>query len=155
MERIPDHSRRRIKILLVEDDPAVREATAELLRRAGYTVRTRADGESARKAVLKNKFNLVLCDYELPGLNGLEFAAHLRSVAPETPLVMVSGVAPVEATLAAVSSGVAGFLSKPYETGNLLWMIERALRSGTERLIPAPPAPPPTEDGRNFPAEPA
>jgi CheY-like chemotaxis protein len=108
-------------ILVVEDDPAVREVVADLLTAAGYAVRTAADGRAALAAVEAARPDLVLCDVVMPGLDGWSLAARLRQLARPVPIVLVSGHCPE------VPPAGLRCLAKPFAHADLVAAVAAAL----------------------------
>lgn len=78
--------------LVVDDDPAVLDLVATLLRGAGHDVTTAADGTEARDLILAGRYDLCVMDHELPGMNGLAVARAVRDAGCETRLILVSGL---------------------------------------------------------------
>jgi CheY-like chemotaxis protein len=108
-------------ILVVEDDPAVREVVADLLAAAGYAVRTAADGRAALAAVEAERPALVLADVAMPGLDGWSLAARLRQLARPVPIVLLSGHCPP-----APPAGLT-CLAKPFAAADLVAAVAAAL----------------------------
>jgi two-component system cell cycle response regulator len=103
------------KILVIDDEEAIRELLREVLVTDGYTVLTAADGREALPMALSKKPDLILSDVRMPKLDGLTLCKALR-VNPETkniPVVMLTGYNVKEHMEAAISAGADDFLSKP------------------------------------------
>lgn len=118
---------RNAAILLVEDNQIVADAVAETLETKGWTVETCPDGASALEKISEDShFDLLLFDYDLPGLNGIELVQKARQMVhrSRTPIVMLSAT-PVEA--AAREAGADVFLNKPQDIGSLVETITRLL----------------------------
>ena len=114
------------RILLVEDDPTVREVMGELLKALGYDLRVACDGPEALEVLGTAKFDLVLTDHSMPGMTGLELAKEIRRVVPDLPLVLLTGAGP--SGLAADSgSPFALVLSKPAPVNLLREAVIKAL----------------------------
>jgi DNA-binding response OmpR family regulator len=78
-------------ILLVDDEAAIRVTTAALLQRRGYTVVAAASGEEALEILSRQVFDLLLLDFRLPGINGLELAKHARALLPAAIIMILTG----------------------------------------------------------------
>lgn len=78
--------------LVVDDDPAVLDLVASLLRGAGHDVTTATDGTTARDLILAGRYDLCVMDHELPGMNGLAVARDVREAGCETRFILVSGL---------------------------------------------------------------
>ena len=111
------------KILLVEDETAVRAALAHILQRFDFAVTSATDGLEALRLIEQQTFALVLTDAIMPGMSGLELAEHLRQSRPEMPLILMSGYAPDSSGADRLPPGVLR-LRKPFTTPDL----SRALR---------------------------
>jgi DNA-binding NtrC family response regulator len=118
-------------LLLVDDDPAFRKVYRDLLEQAGYRVVEAVDRESARSAVRKRLFAVVLLDLMLPPDGqvepGLAQLVDLLGVRPETKVVVVSGAGDVPHMVQAVRSGAYDFLTKPVDPDVLLIVVQRAM----------------------------
>ncbi len=116
------------RVLLVDDDDAVREVSACLLQELGCTVQQAASGQAALAAVdgwtAQTLPDLVLLDFAMPGMNGVEVAAAVRARYPALPIVFVTGYADLSA-LAAVDRTLV--LQKPYREPQLRAILERVL----------------------------
>jgi CheY-like chemotaxis protein len=122
-------------ILVVEDDPIMREALADWLRGAGYGVRTVADGSAGLAAVKLTPPALVVTDIHMPGINGATLIAELKLHYPQVPIVAISGLFNSGHGLdarAAIALGAARALAKPFKRADLL----RALAELLGRPIP-------------------
>ena len=110
------------KILLADDQELVRDLIAALLRmEPDFQVETVSDFAGAMEA-LKSKgvYDLVLLDYMMPGMNGLAGFQQIRSAVPDTPVAILSGVAPRAVAEQALAEGAAGYLSKTMSTRSLV-----------------------------------
>jgi CheY-like chemotaxis protein len=112
-------------ILLVDDDSAVRETTAALLRELGYgVVEAGSGGAALDKLSRKIRIDLLLVDFAMPGMNGAEVAREARQRRPGLPVIFATGYANV-AALADVSE--AHLIHKPYSAEDLAAKLARAL----------------------------
>jgi CheY-like chemotaxis protein len=108
-------------VLVVEDEPAVREVVADLLQDAGYAVRQASDGLQAIDQLEVDNIDLVLSDVRMPRLDGPSLARRLRGRGHAVPVVLMSAVA-VEVDLPGVR-----FLPKPFDRDHLLHVVGSAL----------------------------
>ncbi len=115
-------------VLLVEDDPAVREAAAQLLRAAGYTVLTARCGEEALEVARKQcgAIQLLICDVVLPGVSGLEVAGRLRALWPGLRVLYTSGYGERARSIEAADPE-AEILPKPFRQSMLAHRVRRVL----------------------------
>ncbi|MBK3735729.1 response regulator [Azospirillum brasilense] len=117
-------------ILLVEDEALVRMATATVLEHAGFRIMEASSGPDALDAFARDpEVDLVLTDYAMPGMTGLELVRELRVQRPGLPVLMVTGYAEIQRASALDGLPI---LQKPYQADELVARIRAAL----------PPAPP-------------
>jgi two-component system nitrate/nitrite response regulator NarL len=111
-----------MKILIADDQGLVRETIAAFLRQdPGFTVDIAEDLNSALATVKVNgAYDLIMLDYMMPGMNGLEGLAAMRAATPGTPVAILSGTAPRSVAEQAVAQGAAGFLPKTMSTKSLV-----------------------------------
>jgi two-component system response regulator MtrA len=114
-------------ILLVEDDPSIREITALGLRAAGFTVDTAADGLEGVERWRHDRPDLVLLDVMLPRLDGLEVLRAIRREAT-TPVVMLTARADTIDVVVGLESGADDYVRKPFEMPELVARVRAALR---------------------------
>jgi two-component system, OmpR family, response regulator MtrA len=115
------------RILLVEDDPSIREITALGLRAAGFSVDTAADGAEGVERWRRDRPDLVLLDVMLPRLDGLEVLRAIRREAT-TPVVMLTARADTIDVVVGLESGADDYVRKPFEMPELVARVRAALR---------------------------
>ena len=123
-----------LDILVVDDEPDIRELVAGVLSDEGYECRTAGDSERAIAMVDERRPSLVLLDVWLHGSprDGLEVLDEIKSREPGLPVIIFSGHGNIDTAVSAVSRGAMDFIEKPFEAGKLLHLVERATE--TERL---------------------
>ncbi|MSR38398.1 MAG: sigma-54-dependent Fis family transcriptional regulator [Planctomycetes bacterium] len=117
------------KVLIVDDQRAVREELAFALGYEGFATVEAGDGEAALAAVCAPEVTAVLLDVKLPGLDGLEVLSRMKELRPSLPVVMISGHGDIETAVLAVKRGAYDFLQKPFGTDRVLVSIKNALQS--------------------------
>ena len=115
------------KILVVDDEDALRSVLSGELVSEGYDVHTAADGDDAISNVQKERFDLVLLDIKMPRVNGFEVLKFIKERFPKTKVVMLTGFADLKNAIESKKLGAEDFVSKPYDLVDLLTTIERVL----------------------------
>lgn len=114
-------------LLVVDDDRAFRLSTAALLRAEKYEVEAVGDAASAAEAVRARRFDLMLLDLRMPGLDGIGLVEALRVWGEDIPVLMVSGYGTIETAVRALHTGVDDFLAKPFEPNVLIERVQALL----------------------------
>ncbi len=119
-------------ILVVDDEPCVRDIYLQYLRLSGYEVDASGSGEEALEAVAQQPYDLMILDLRLTGMDGLATFSRLRTIAPDTKAVVVSGsLDRFESELRhAQRNGLAGVLAKPFALQDLSALVESAFDGG-------------------------
>jgi len=118
----------RRRLLIVEDDPTLRQALAFNLAREGYEVSSAADGESALEAARSDRLDLILLDVMLPGMSGIELLRVLRRDGVTTPVIVLSAKGDEIDRVVGLKVGADDYVSKPFSRPELLARIEAVLR---------------------------
>jgi CheY-like chemotaxis protein len=117
-----------IRILLVDDDLYIRSLGKELLESLGYEVETAANGEEVLEKFHQGRpWDLVILDYHLPGMSGLEVVQRLKALSPGPEVLMASGFFSHHDREALTAGGARGFLDKPFRLKELRARIEEVL----------------------------
>jgi DNA-binding NtrC family response regulator len=117
-------------ILIVDDDPQLRQSFARLLGQEGYTVRTAHSGESGLTVVRAQKFDLVIMDVCLPGMSGLETFSSLRELEPKLPVIIMTAFGTTETAIEATKMGAFDYVLKPFDVPEVLVLIDQAIEAG-------------------------
>jgi two-component system response regulator FlrC len=114
-----------IKVLLVEDDPSLREALGETLELAGHDYHAVGSAEEALLAAAQASFSLVVSDVNMPGMDGHQLLSQLRSRYPQLPVLLMTAHGAVDRAVEAMRQGAADYLVKPFEPKALLCLVAR------------------------------
>lgn len=120
-------------ILIAEDEALLRESLAELLEQEGYRVGQAANGKEAHEQLLRRPFDLVITDIRMPEMDGMTLLRHVQEIAPQTPVIVVTGFGTVESAVSAMRGGAADYLLKPMQFDEVLMRVRRALEFGEMR----------------------
>ena len=115
-------------ILIVEDDPIIRQTVEYALKRAGFTVAAVAEGDVALEAAERFRPDLVLLDIMLPGIDGYEVAERLRADDKETAIIMVTALDTERDKVRGLDAGADDYITKPFSTEELLARVRANLR---------------------------
>ncbi len=115
------------RILIIDDEAAIRESLETLLSLEGYAVEMALDGEEGLDRIEQNSYDLVLLDLALPGKNGLEVLQILRESQPALPVIMITAYGKVDNVVDAIRTGAQNFVQKPWDNEKLLADIRSAI----------------------------
>ena len=121
-------------ILIVEDEPAIREGLTDVLVYHGYAVVAAADGSDGLAKALSGKFDLLLLDIMLPGIDGYEICERVRAEDREQPIIMLTARSSDDDIIQGLKLGADDYVSKPFSIQQLVLRIEAVLR----RSLPQP-----------------
>jgi DNA-binding response OmpR family regulator len=111
-------------ILIVDDDPAIRDISARILMHAGFTVGLAEDGEAAWEAVGAGHYDLVVTDQNMPRLDGAGFIERVRGAGIKTPVILMTGGA---VSVSSMPVAPDFFLAKPFDFSVLIGAANRLL----------------------------
>ncbi|HET6278855.1 MAG TPA: response regulator [Candidatus Polarisedimenticolia bacterium] len=117
-------------ILVIDDEPVVRDGMRRILELRGLRVATAADGNEALAHPALGQCRMVFCDLVLPDVSGLVVIDEIRKTRTDLPVILITGYATVEQVDRAREAGASSFLAKPFEESELVAAVEAALGSG-------------------------
>ena len=117
------------KVLVVDDDKAVRTALQVNLTKSGLDVVTLADPTRVLALLTESTFDLVMTDVQMPGMSGMELLSKVKTVSPDTAVIVMTSYGSVKDAVQAMRNGAADYIIKPVQKAQLLFTIERALES--------------------------
>ena len=115
------------KILVIDDEVAIRKTLKEILEYENHTVDTAKDGFEALDKVKANHYDVILLDIKMPKKDGIEVLESIMKISPETPVIMITGHGTVETAVEALKKGAYDFLEKPLDLNRLLVAVRNAL----------------------------
>lgn len=114
------------RILLIDDEAAIRSALKEILEYESFEVKESSDGPSALKLLEKESFDLIFCDIKMPRMDGLEVLDKIREAGWDVPVVMITGHGSVETAVEALKKGAYDFIQKPLDLNRILVTVRNA-----------------------------
>ena len=123
----------RRRVLVVEDDPAIREGLVDAMEYAGYAALSAGDGLRGTETALAENFDLLLLDLVLPGRDGLEILREVRSAKPTLPVIILTARGEEKDRVRGLKLGADDYVVKPFSVSEVLARIEAVLRRSPER----------------------
>lgn len=117
-----------MKLLLLEDEYALRVSVQEFLEDLGYVVESFSNGDDAMDAVYDNRYNLLLLDVKVPGINGFDFLKSLREAEIMTPALFITSLTEVDNLAKGYDAGCCDYIKKPFDLVELQIRVEHALK---------------------------
>src|SRR5687768_4642829 len=114
------------RILVIDDDPGVRDSMERMLRVAGYTVQSVPTGEDGFELAKGGSFDVVLSDMRMPGLSGLDVLRKLREMRVDAAFIIMTGFGTVDTAVEAMKLGAVDFVQKPFFRDELLMRVRSA-----------------------------
>lgn len=118
------------QILLIEDDRTFSRILEGFLSKNKYTVTACYDGREGLRTFYSKSFDLVLLDYRLPDMNGLEMLAEIKKVSPAVPVIIMTSFSDIRTAVKAIKAGAFEYITKPVNPDELLMLIQKALEKG-------------------------
>ena len=118
------------KILIVDDDNVTLSILKQVLYKANHDVTTAIDGEEAIQYVKETVYDIIVTDFNMPGMNGIELTKEILKINPQSVIILITAYISVKAALESIKLGAFDYLTKPVDKEELLLSIER----GLERL---------------------
>ena len=113
--------------LIVEDNDTMREGIVRVVEKMGHRAVETADAEQAEKQLSKTKFDLLISDYKLPGMTGIELLEKIKLISPETEAMLITAYGSIELAVEAMKKGAADFITKPFSPEELTLKVNLIL----------------------------
>ena len=129
-EKLKPMAKKASKLLVIDDDEAIRKVLTVTLQDAGYQVRTAKDGENGLKIFVDERPDIVICDLRMPGMDGIAVLKEIKTLDPDKEVIVISAYADMDLAIEALQLKASDFITKPISTTGL----EVALQRAEERL---------------------
>lgn len=120
-----------IKILIVDDELIMRESLAGWLERDGHFIDKAESGEEALQKITETRFDIMLVDMKMEGMNGLEVLKSVKDTDPDTEVIMITAYGSISSAIEAMKNGAFDYLLKPFDPNELGLLIERVIEQKT------------------------
>lgn len=120
------------KILVVEDEPNVLDVLLRMIARLGYLCDGAESGDKALEMYSNEKYDVILADIKMPGLNGIELAERIKKQDANMPIIIITGAMEIELVIAALRVGALDYILKPVDSATLEKSVHRAVKNGRE-----------------------
>ncbi len=115
------------KILIVDDKPSNVKILGQELADRGYAIETATDGREALRKVESTRPDLIILDFMMPQMSGLEVLKELRKGENDTPVVMITAYGTIDRAVEAIKEGAYDFITRPFEPDHIVLVVQKAL----------------------------
>lgn len=115
------------KVLIIDDEKAIRNTLKEILEYEGYTVDEASDGQQGFEKIEAEEYAAVLCDIKMPKMDGIQVLTKVKELEDDVPFIMISGHATIDTAVEATKKGAFDFISKPPDLNRLLITLRNAI----------------------------
>ena len=117
----------RTRVLVVDDEPSIRNLLSKMLALVDYNVDVASDGQSALEQMRLGRYDLLITDLRMPGMNGISVIHAARRLQADLPVIIITGFSTEASAIEAANLGVAGYLTKPFRVPKVLEAAAKAL----------------------------
>jgi len=121
-------------ILIADDNESMRSGMAQILKDEGFSVQQASDGDTALKMAGNIKPNLIIADYRMPGMNGLELLNAVKTSLPDTEVIIITAFGTIDVAVKAMQQGAWDFITKPFSAEELSVKVNRTLKVIRQRI---------------------
>ena len=115
------------RILIVEDDPKMREALQHIMRKEGYAVDAAETGEGGLEKLKTADFELIISDLKLPGMDGMDVLRAAKAYQPDVSVIVITAYGTVDSAVVAMKSGAEDYITKPFNIDHIRLVVKKAL----------------------------
>ncbi|MBW4056627.1 MAG: sigma-54-dependent Fis family transcriptional regulator [Proteobacteria bacterium] len=115
------------KLLVIDDEPAIREGVRRILESDSFQVETFASGYAALERIKQQTFDLVITDLKMPGISGMEVLKALKEIQPDLPVIFITGYSSVDSAVEVMKLGAVDYIAKPFTPEEMLSTVKLAL----------------------------
>ncbi|HEY6839318.1 MAG TPA: sigma-54 dependent transcriptional regulator, partial [Geobacteraceae bacterium] len=115
------------RILVVDDEPVIREGLRRVFPSDSYVVEAYAAGRTALERLQEDDFDLVVTDLKMPGMDGMELLRSIRILQPDVPVIIITGYSTIDSAVEAMKSGAADYVAKPFSPEQITEKVAKAL----------------------------
>ncbi len=116
-----------IQILIVDDEPLIRKSLYEIMRIEGYRVQMAETGEAALGILKKEHIDVIVTDFQLPKMNGIQLLEEVKRWSPKTEVILVTGYGTIESAVAAMKKGAFDYITKPINDAEIKIIIQKLI----------------------------
>jgi DNA-binding NtrC family response regulator len=124
----------KMNILIVDDEPSLRETLSETLRGCGYAVETAQNGAEALQKFSSGGFSLVITDMRMPKTGGMDLLRGVKKISPATPVIVITAYGTVTAAVEAMKEGAADFIMKPFPPDHIEMSVSNILKRSAQEM---------------------
>ncbi|WP_395746399.1 sigma-54-dependent transcriptional regulator [Prosthecobacter sp.] len=130
-----EHSAR---LLLIDDDDDFASSLLTVLETSGHLVRRASDGTTGVQMAMTESFDVVICDFRMPGIGGMDVLQQLHAAKPRLPVILMTAFSTTERAIESMKAGAFDYLLKPFDPPEMLRVVERALHMSSASARPVP-----------------
>ena len=121
-------------ILVVDDEPDMREALSHALNRSGYSVETASGGLEGLEKFKRDKFSVVITDMKMPEISGMEVLERVKRISPEVPVIMITAYGTIKKAVEAMKEGASDYILKPFSADTLEAAVKKACKNSNNHF---------------------